>query len=243
MKEIFTDFVQPLFKLPLWIKQYIFINLKREFTSKLECEDALLEFDFLYINYVPELTFKGKEELNSRALHLQPNFYRFLSDVQSDKSVIEITINNYWTLEESSKFFAFALEAELIKEVKNDIILSTAFYMASKIRIGEYFKKIGKINVDQLNHVLRKIKEYSETGNTKKTGEILIELNYVTKKDMAAILYIKDESKKRFVLDVGELEVKETKDENKDYSQIENELASVKNECNLLKNKLHQIYA
>ena len=78
-----------------------------------------------------------------------------------------------------------------------------AGYLAGKYRTGEYFKRIGKINIDQLEHTIRIQKELREKGERPQFVELMIEFGYITEADSKALLIIKEQASKRFILDVA----------------------------------------
>ena len=111
-----------------------------------------------------------------------------------------------------------------------------AGYISSKFRIGEYFKQKGMIDVDQLQKAILA----SKNAEDKKFGEILIELGYVKREDLTAVLKLKEEAQKRFILDYNTLPKPETEysDSNKKY---EDEISALKNENIKLKQKMVQL--
>ena len=69
--------------------------------------------------------------------------------------------------------------------------------------ITEYFKRSGKINVDQLEKAIIAQKESVKSNKPLRIAEIMISMGYITEKDTTSLLLIKDESKKRFILDAS----------------------------------------
>ncbi|ETO18367.1 hypothetical protein RFI_18907 [Reticulomyxa filosa] len=117
--------------------------------------------------------------------------------------MIEIAMNNFWTMEEVAKYFMLCLEQDYVKQPESVFVYAMAGFMAGKFRTGEYFKRSGKIDVDQLERAIVKQKQTMNENKPKMIAEIMIEMGLVTEKDTASLLLIKDESKKRFILDAS----------------------------------------
>ncbi|MEI7474584.1 MAG: hypothetical protein WCK67_07360 [bacterium] len=199
-KNIFKKFIQGILDLPLWVKQIVYLELKEEFES--DSSKRSLNFikkDDCLQTYIPRLTFIGKKELETKAKKLQPVIYKFIEDVTSELSVIEIASNNGWSLAETASCIIMAMNNELLINPESVIVKGTALYLSGKIRLGEYFVKLGKITIEQLDEALRTQKYIEETiGDKTGLAEVLINLGYVTKDDTEAILLLKDEGSKRY---------------------------------------------
>ena len=94
-----------------------------------------------------------------------------------------------------------AVDADLIKAPIPIKIIAMAGFMSGRFRTGEYFKRVGKINVDQLEMTIRKQKELTEQGIKSKIAQVMIDLGYITEQDTASLITIKDEARQRFILD------------------------------------------
>lgn len=200
-KNVFKSLIQGFLNMPLWIKQVVYLELKEEFENNptKKSLNVIKRDDCLQI-YVPKLTFKGKSEIETKAKRLQPVIYKFLEDVAEELSVIEISLNNGWSLAETSLCFVVAMNNELLIPPESIIVKGTVFYLSGKIRLGEYFVKLGKITIEQLDEALRTQKYIEETvGERTGIGEVLINLGYITKDDTEAILLLKDECNKKYV--------------------------------------------
>ena len=91
-----------------------------------------------------------KTELSERKCGLDTNIYNFMGNVSSGLNMLEISMNNFWTMEEVAKYFIFCLEQDYIKPPSSFYVTAMAGFMSGKYRTGEYFKRVGKIDVDQL---------------------------------------------------------------------------------------------
>lgn len=235
--NLLNNFIMKVREFPLWIKQVIFFYLWKDLKSKVS--DSFLfqeENDLIHI-YVPELSYIGKTELEERVKGLEPNVYTFLESVAEDMSILECALNHFWTLEETCKYFLAACDIDLIKGPVPVKIIAMTGFMAGRYRTGEYFKRIGKINVDQLEATIRRQKELTARGEKAKIAEVMIDLGYITKKDTESLITIKEEAKKRFILDTSVIPEGVTVNDSKYLNEIE----ELKKQNNILKAKLTKL--
>ena len=89
-------FLNNIYVLPLWVKQVIYLKTKEKLTDELAEFLDLLNPENLMQHYVPELTFKGKRELEKRELACFDENYKqikyessleyfFISSIESSK--------------------------------------------------------------------------------------------------------------------------------------------------------------
>lgn len=236
-KNLLNLFIDKLIEFPLWIKQVIFVKLYGDLQSLLS--DSFMEKNRnnLYHLYVPVISYIGQKELEEREKGFDDNLYNFLEYISEGFSIIEIALNNFWTMEEVSKLFIFAMEQDLIKAPIPVEISTMAGFIAGKYRTGEYFKRIGKINVDQLEQTLIRQKELCESGQKSRIAEVMISLGFITEKDTKSLIIIKEEAKKRFILDLSIIP-KGTVEEN---SLDKDELERLTQENKVLKEKLNKL--
>lgn len=236
-KNILNSFIEKLKEFPLWIKQVIFLYLYQDLSKDIS-DDFITkkEEDLLHL-YVPSLSYIGKTELEERAKGLEPNLYTFLSCLDEGMSIMEIALNKFWTLEEVCKYFLAAVDIDLIKAPVPTNITAMAGFMAGRYRTGEYFKRVGKINVDQLELTIRKQKELVEQGQKVKIAQVMIDLGFITKKDTESLIIIKEEAKKRFILDTSIIPEGVANTDNKYLAEID----ELKKQNALLKAKLAKL--
>ena len=155
-KNLLNNFIEKLKAFPLWVKQAIFLYLYQDLKSQIS-EDFINkeENDMLYL-FTPELSYIGKTEMEERAKGFEPNLYNFLECTDEGMSIMEVALNNFWTLEEVCKYFMTAVDADLIKAPIPVKIIAMAGFMSGRFRTGEYFKRVGKINVDQLEMTINR---------------------------------------------------------------------------------------
>ncbi|MDO5303970.1 MAG: hypothetical protein Q4E87_00165 [bacterium] len=199
-KKVFEPFLEKVADMPFWIKEIIYIKIREEFEQAYISESDLhAPLDEAYQAYRPALTYRGQMELESHEKEEDPPIYRFLQQCADGSSLAEITLHNFWTLESTAKIHLFCLQKEYVDKPTSAKISATALYIAGRIKIGEYFRRIGKISTDELNTTVRKQKEFEAKGQNLHFAEVLIQLGYVTEQETKAILYLKDECKKRFI--------------------------------------------
>ena len=202
MNNLYAEFTEKILNLPLWVKEITYFLLKQNLKSTLPCSNIDVNEEELYQYLHPEMTYAGKKECERLKIEEpESNLYQFLNCLQENMSIVEITLNNAWTLEETSQIYYNCIESQLVARPESATINAKAAYLAGRIRIGEYLKRIGLIDVDQLETAMRMQKE-SELANKKKAfASILVDMDLVTRDDTDAILLIKQESKRRFLLD------------------------------------------
>ncbi len=232
--NIFTLFLNKVLNVPFWVKQVMYLKLSDEM-REYACEDFLRNSDRnnIFSTFVPTITFKGKTELAERKCGFDNNTYNFLRFCAENLSMLEISVNTFLSMEEIAKYYQLCLEQNFIKNPNSPEIHAMAGYISGKFRIGEYFKQKGILDIDQLRQAILKY----ESSNDKKFGEILVELGYVTENDLKAILLLKEESKKRFILDHSVMPKSETTFSD-DGQKYQDEIKTLKDENLKLKQKL-----
>lgn len=239
-KNILDLFFEKILAVPFWIKQYMYLKLAKEM------QDADYE-DFLRNNptdilatFVPTITFKGKTELMERSCGLDNNIYNFLQHCANEYNMLEIAVNSFLSMEEVAKYYELCLEQNFIKTPESKEIHAMAGFIAGKFRTGEYFKQKGVLTVDQLQQAILTQRDTIQSGQQKKFGEILISLGYLKEDDMRAVLMLKEEAKKRFILDYNTVPKPETSFSD-DSQKYQEEINNLKDENLKLKRKLLQL--
>lgn len=241
-KNILELFLDKLFVFPLWVKQVIFLRLHKDLAMSLSEDFIKTHEDDVFHLQVPILSYAGRTELSERRFGLDTNIYNFLENVSDGRNMLEISMNNFWTMEEVAKYYIFSLEQDYLKPPSSVYVHAMAGFMSGKYRTGEYFKRVGKINVDQLEQTIIKQKQYAEAGTPMKMAEIMISLGYITDKDTSSLLILKEESKKRFILD-SNIVPKESSAQSADLKSLEEEIVKLTEQNNLLKDRLSKVLA
>lgn len=225
---------------PVWVQEVILHDLK----SHLETfAPNVLETpkEDVYALFVPELTFKGKKELETREHGHELNVYKFLTTVNEKIRVIDLTLRNFWTLEECSRYLSLSIKNEYIKKPENPFVNAAILYLGNEIRLGEYVKRVSLINVDQLEAALRRQKEINkDTHSYTKLGGVLVDLGFIVEDDIKKILNIKSESEKRFIPTLDLSKTGDTGGVN--FKEMQQKIEKLTKENALLKEKLRAIF-
>ncbi|MDD3013502.1 MAG: hypothetical protein PHC34_07360 [Candidatus Gastranaerophilales bacterium] len=241
-KTSFKTLTKKHSELPLWVKQVIYLQLKDDFVN-LSILDSLHLFnreDCLQL-YIPKITYIGKKEIETKSKGLQLNVYKFLSGVLQNLSIIEITIENNWSLSECSSYFMTAVNAELLVTPESICVTGTALYLSGAIRIGEYFVKLGKVNIEQLGETLKAQKYIEETLQDKlKIGTILIDLGLATKTEIEGIVLLKEESKRKYIQNMLVLDDSGPSNENS-ILKYQEKISTLESENTKLKERIRKI--
>ena len=229
-RQFLAQFLNKISDFPSWVKEIIYVKLSEEINK-----DSNLAYTFA--TYKPILTYKGKCELDFKKSSFDTNIYNILSAADNDNSISDITINTYLSMEEVAGYFLFGVDEGYFEIPDNSQILSIAGFLAGKLRTGEYFMNSGTISETELNSA---VETYEKNKDNKKFGQSLIELGLITQRQLDTILLIKEEAKKRFVLDHNEVpEINQEYAKDSDNYQKQNE--DLKEENSKLKTKLDQL--
>lgn len=201
-RHLFLSFLAKILDMPIWVKEILYIELKKnlEDSALVLDEKGNIDKDHLYQYYVPTLTYAGKKELANRVESLPENVYKFLEYAQAGANILQITINNFWTLEEAAAINVNCLEKQFVSPPVSLVAKTMLVYLSGRIRLGEYFKRLGRIDAIQLENALRRQKELDSQGQRMRIAEIMINMGYITEDESKLVLHIKDECKKRFML-------------------------------------------
>ncbi|MBQ8459800.1 hypothetical protein IJ541_06830 [bacterium] len=227
-REFLKQFLNKISTFPIWLKEIIYNRLSQEINT----EDNL---SYIFATYKPVLTYKGKCENDFKKSGFDTNIYNILNSADKNLSISDITLNTYLSMEEVAGYVLFCIDEGFFEIPDNSQILSIAGFLSGKFRTGEYFVENGTISETQLNNAIETHKK-----ENKKFGQALIKLGFITQNQLDTILSIKDEAKKRFILDYNDVPKinQEYADPNVQYEeQIEN----LKLENKKLKTKLEQL--
>ena len=197
----YKNLVDTILTAPFWVQEALFMDVLSSFEEKLDLKTNIKTED-IYTLYVPELTYKGNRECETREHGHEPNLYKFMQSAMLKKRIVDITIDNFWTLNETSKMVSECIKNEYIKPTDNDVINASIYYMSGEIRLGEYVKRLNKIDIKELDDILRKQKQHNEQNpdSQLKIGEIMVDMGFVANKDIDKIIHTKSEAKKRYIL-------------------------------------------
>ncbi len=236
-------FLNNVYALPLWVRQVVYLKTEQKLSEELEDFLDLLNPKEPIQFMVPKITFKGKRELEERACNFSEQFYAFLENCIEKFDVFEITLRNFWTLAETASIFVRAVEKEYVEIPdceRNYVIIQ---FLANKIRTGELMKRLGKIDIIQLENAIREQKRLLEEGKKERIADIMIGLGYITEDDIKIILRFKEESKKRFIMGLGLASLKMDNQATvaQVYQNMQKELKRLEHENRILKTRLKKL--
>ena len=185
---------------PLWVKQTIFLDLSRDLTKYLSNEFLDVQEGELFHIYKPELSDLGQNELLTKESKFDESIYSFLSCCSKGMSLIEIAIENNFTMEEVSKAFTFCKTSGFFSKDVPKLVSAIAGFIAGKYRTGEYFIRAGKMTIEQLDQVLNKQQDMKDEGKHVFIAELMVQLGFVRDIDVKSIIFMKEEAGKRFSL-------------------------------------------
>lgn len=229
-RNFLKQFLGKISNFPIWIKEIIYVKLSEEI-------DKDSELSYVFATYKPALTYKGKCELDYKKSSFDKNIYNILEHCDNDSSISEIALNTYLSMEEIANYFLFCVDEAYIQIPDNSQILNIAGFLAGKYRTGEYFVQDGVISGEQLD---KAVDNYNRQNENKKFGQWLVDSGLVSQKQLDIILNIKEEAKKRFILDHNEIpKIKQEYTKNSD--EYEKQIEDLKKENKQLKMKLNQL--
>lgn len=227
MKRNFLgQYLNKISNFPTWAKEIIYNKLSEDIKDE--------NPSYIFATYKPVLTYKGRCELDFKKSGFDTNTYNILEACDNDCAISEITLNTYLSLEEIATYFLFCVDEGYIELPDDSRILHLAGFLTGKFRTGEYFVNNGTISESQLDDTISK---QENTNSNKKFGQYLIDSGFISQKQLDIILNIKEEAKKRFILDHNEIPKVCASTSNEYEKQIEN----LKSENQQLKSKLEQL--
>ena len=234
-KSLFIDFMEKMLAFPLWIKQTIFLNLSNDLTNYLSNEFLDLPEGELFHIYKPALSDLGQNELLTKESKFDESIYAFMNCCSKGMSLIEIAIENNFTMEEVAKAFTFCKTSGFFSNEVPNLVSAIEGFIAGKYRTGEYFIRAGKMTIEQLDEVLDKQKEMNESGKHVFIAELMVQMGFVREKDVKSIIFMKEESGKRFSLNPDDIPTLALEKESFDI-RVEN--TRLKEENEILKQKM-----
>jgi hypothetical protein len=237
-KSLFIGFMERILEFPLWIKQTIFLNLSKDLTKYLSNEFLDVKEGELFHIYKPELSDLGQNELLTKDSKFDESIYSFLNCCSKGMSLIEISIENNFTMEEVSKAFTFCKTSGFFSSKVPPLVAAIAGFIAGNYRTGEYFIRAGKMTIEQLDQVLDKQKEMNESGKHVFIAELMVQMGFVRDLDVKSIIFMKEEAGKRFSLNPEEVPNISLEKESYDI-RVEN--TRLKEENEILRQKIDAI--
>ena len=236
--SLFIDFMEKMLAFPLWIKQTIFLNLSNDLTTYLSNEFLDVQEGDLFHTYRPALSEQGQNELDTKESKYDEMIYSFMSGCSKGMSLVEIAIENNFTIEEIAKAFMFCKTSGFFSNKVTNSVSATAGFLAGKYRTGEYFIRAGKMTIEQLDEVLNKQQEMNESGKHVFIAELMVQMGFIADRDVKSIMFMKEEAGKRFSLNPDDIPTIAMEKEKYDI-RVEN--TRLKEENEILRQKIDAI--
>ena len=237
-KSLFIDYMDKMKSFPLWIKQTIFLDLSTDLETYLSNEFLDVKEDELFHVYKPVLSELGQDELLTKESKFDESIYSFLTCCSKGMSLIEIAIENNFTMEEVAKAFTFCKTSGFFSVEVPRLVSAIAGFIAGKYRTGEYLVRAGKMTIDQLDEVLEKQKELKDKGEHVFIAELMVKMGFVRDIDVKSVIFMKEEAGKRFSLNPDEMPSIALEKESYDI-RVEN--TRLKEENEILREKMNAV--
>lgn len=197
----FDILLKDIESLPIWVKQAIFVEL-RDHLNKETPFDSLetISKQNLIQLFRPNLSMTGIKTINDGSIHSYgcdfeqtEDMLVFMQEVTKKPRIIDICQTLEWKLSKCCRALVDCIQYNLIEPIYSDFISSTVYFLANKIRIGEYLVRTGKITVEQLDMALYSQKYTEQTlGDRIYLAQILVNLRYISPNDYENILFLKE---------------------------------------------------
>lgn len=196
--------VNRILSLPTWVKQYVYIELRKDLRkfADLKNLDAKNGEDMIQL-YVPTPTAYGHAAIRGKSTlpyslnlnNVTEDQLSFLRSTGINRRVIDICNEQQWSLMKCSKVFLSCIEGNLVEPIENTSVSNVLYFLAGKIRLGEYLLRMNKISLNQIDRALYTQKQIADqVGEKTKIGDLLVNLGYIEEVDKDEILSLKENS-------------------------------------------------
>lgn len=238
-KNIFNLFLNKLLEYPLWVKQVVYWKLFQDMRNN-HCERYVITHsDMLFSTYVPTVTFVGKTEMWNKISGLDTNIYNFLNLCYEGYSILEISLNTFLSMEEVAKHCIFCIEQNYIEIPDSQEVFAMAGFIAGKFKTGEYYRINGSITIDQLDYAIMEQRRLDDRMEHKLFGKVLVDLGFVTQENVKTLFVLKNDARRRFILDSDRMVTAQLPDQERD--DFNKEIEELKKENKALKQRLMQL--
>lgn len=195
--------IKKMLCMPYWVKQYVYKEIRDDLCqyTKVENIDRKDKSDLVQM-YVPTPGANAQVYLRRRSSNfippknLDPALLQFLKSLGPNVRVIDICNKNQWSLIKVCRLLVNAIDQGLVEHIDNNQVSNTVYYVAGKIRLGEYLLRMNKLSLEQVDHALYTQHQIAQQmgGEGTKMGELLVNLGYIEEEDKNEILSLKDNS-------------------------------------------------
>lgn len=193
--------VKTITTLPTWVKQYLYLIIREDLCKSFDIEklDNKTSKDLVQI-YVPTPTPGGLRYIKGTTINniavpqdISDDNLAFLKTLGHNKKLIDICNDRRWSLMKCSQIYVECIEKGLVEPICTNTIANTIYYLAGRIRLGEYLLRTNKLSLDQVDQALYTQKQiYQQVGSQTRLGDLLVNLGYIKESDKKEILSLKE---------------------------------------------------
>lgn len=244
----FENLLRIVKNLPEWILEALFIELINLLKEKYSIKKFIDtdRMDVLQL-YVPELTEYGlmiiqRADKKKLPEGIDKNLVKYLQTVEQQRNIVDICIQNHWTLEQCSMITFKCLERNFIKHTITPALYNIISYIAGHLKIGEFLIRKNKLDDNTLEYALKMQDQmFSSFGEKNKIVEILVNMGKVRQEDVIDYLNLKESSKKYFIIEQPETpETEKLKSLNKQLTENITNLTNINSNYNKERSQLLQ---
>lgn len=112
-------------------------------------------------------------------------------------------------------------------------------FIAGKFKTGEYYRINGSITIDQLDYAIMEQRRLDDRMEHKLFGKVLVDLGFVTQENVKTLFVLKNDARRRFILDSDRMVTAQLPDQERD--DFNKEIEELKKENKALKQRLMQL--
>ena len=236
-------FYNNVLELPIWVKQVLHKKTKEDLSQALDKYINILNPDGLVQDLQPELTYKGKKILEGAPNDFTQEDIIFINSVNHGYNLFDITLTNFWSLELSCKILSKLIKEEIVRAPRSENTTNLVEFLAGKLKTGDILKRMGVVDVMQVENALRYQQEKKRDGLNIRFADIMVKLGYVEEKDVEILIKLKEDSKKHFIMTLGLTTIKTPDDKLKDdiLVNLQREHKRLVQENEILKSRLRKL--
>lgn len=142
-------------------------------------------------------------------------------------------------MEEVAKHCIFCIEQNYIEIPDSQEVFAMAGFIAGKFKTGEYYRINGSITIDQLDYAIMEQRRLDDRMEHKLFGKVLVDLGFVTQENVKTLFVLKNDARRRFILDSDRMVTAQLPDQERD--DFNKEIEELKKENKALKQRLMQL--
>lgn len=191
--------------LPLWVRQALYRELQEsmpecsEFNNVVDIENKLVQL------FIPKMTAIGNKIISQGGVlssndGLEFKHKLFLTAVYNNMNMLEIAHKSGWSFRFTCEVLLELLDKSMIMQIESQQIFYQILYIVDRVSLGSYLAKMNRITKKQLEMALYSKKCSDDMGGDATFEDIILNLGYITHKDLRAATAIKESI--NFIVDV-----------------------------------------